>query len=203
MKTSPFIVGITGGIGSGKSLVCKIFFSLGIPIYDADSRAKWLTNNDQEIRQAVIKNFGDDSFIDSGLNRNYISNIVFNDSVKLNLLNSIIHPAVGNDFKKWVSEQSTSYVIKEAALMFESSSYKQMDSIINVSAPAEIRIKRVQARDSFRTTKEIESIIRKQLSEKERTEKSDYVIKNDGKSMVIHQVLELHQAFLKASSTKS
>jgi len=203
MKSSPFIVGITGGIGSGKSLVCKIFFSLGVPIYDADSRAKWLTNNNKEIRQAVIKNFGEESFTDSGLNRDHISSIVFNDSSKLDLLNSIIHPAVANDFKKWVSEQSASYIIKEAALMFESGSYKQMDAVVNVSAPTEIRIKRVLARDPFRTKKEIESILKKQLSENERIEKSDHVIINDGKSMVIPQVLQLHHTFLKALSTKS
>lgn len=186
-------VGITGGIGSGKSLICKIFSKLGIPIYDADTRAKWLTNNDPEIRSKVIAQFGSESFNQNGLDREFLANRVFNDPVQLGILNSIIHPAVGRDFDNWLNQQSSDYVIKEAALMFEAGSYKLQDKIITVSAPVELRIQRVLKRDPFRSKEQIEAIIDKQLSEEERIERSDFVIYNDENQMVIPQVIELHQ----------
>lgn len=186
-------VGITGGIGSGKSLICKIFSKLGIPIYDADTRAKWLTNNDPEIRSKVIAQFGSKSFNPNGLDREFLANRVFNDPVQLGILNSIIHPAVGRDFDNWLNQQSSDYVIKEAALMFEAGSYKLQDKIITVSAPVELRIQRVLKRDPFRSKEQIEAIIDKQLSEEERIERSDFVIYNDENQMVIPQVIELHQ----------
>ena len=161
-------IGITGGIGSGKSLICKIFARLSVPIYDADTRAKWLTNNDPEIKEAVINEFGNESFNESGLNREFISGIVFKNKERLEVLNAIIHPAVGRDYSNWVAQQTSDYVIKEAALMFESGSYKALDKIITVSAPENIRLQRVLKRDSFRSADQVKSIIDKQLSEKER-----------------------------------
>lgn len=188
-------VGITGGIGSGKSLVCKIFSSLGIPIYDADTRAKWLTSNNPKIKEAIIKHFGPDSYTNSGLNREYIAQRVFNNKAELEILNGIIHPEVGNDYKAWVEGQKADYVIKEAALMFESGSYKVLDKVINVTAPIDLRVQRVLNRDSFRTEKEVRAIIEKQLPDKERIERSDYLINNDEKDMLIPQVLKLHNEF--------
>ncbi len=190
-------IGVTGGIGSGKSLVCKIFSTLGVAIYDADSRAKWLTNNDKSIRDSVIEHFGKEAYTSVGLNRDYIAQKVFNNADQLQLLNSIIHPAVGTDYTQWASEQSSAYIIKEAALMFESGSYKMLDKIINVAAPIELRIARVLKRDSFRTKDEVLAIINKQLSDKERSKRSDYEIVNDEQEMLLPQVIKLHNEFKK------
>lgn len=190
-------IGVTGGIGSGKSLVCKIFSLLAVPVYDADKRAKWLNNNDTNIREAIIEKFGEEAYNDKGLDRDYISHIVFNDPQQLQVLNEIVHPAVGKDYDKWVKEHATTrYVIKEAALMFESGSNKRLDKVINVYAPEALRISRVQKRDPFRTEKEIRSIIEKQLKEKERQERSNYIIYNDESQMLIPQILKLHRKFL-------
>ncbi len=196
MKKNKLQVGITGGIGSGKSLICKIFSALGVSVYDADTRAKWLTNNDETIKNKVVEHFGKKSYNSNGLNRSYISSIVFKDQTKLTLLNSIIHPAVGKDYVNWFEQQQSPYTIKEAALMFESGSYENLDRIINVSAPIELRIRRVLQRDSFRSEKEVRSIIDKQLSEEERSGRSDYLIHNDGSQMVVPQVLKLHNQFM-------
>ena len=195
MKNRPLLVGLTGGIGSGKSTICKIFSALGISVYDADSRAKWLTNHDINIRKAVIESFGEDSFSSQGLNRAYIAKIVFNDSAKLGVLNGIIHPEVEKDFQGWVEKQSSIYVIKEAALMFESGSYKKLDAVINVQAPIQLRIERVRSRDTFRNRKEVVSIIDKQLTDEERNKRADHLIINDDQHMVVPQVLSLHESF--------
>lgn len=193
-------IGITGGIGSGKSLVCKIFSHLGIPIYDSDQRAKWLMNNDTVIRAELIDTFGTSSYLESGeLNRAYIAEKVFNNQENLSKLNKIVHPRVAVDFQNWIdANKSAEYVIKEAALMFESGAYKALDIIINISAPISVRIERVLKRDTFRSEKEILSIIDKQMSEEARLEKSDQVIHNDAEHMVIPQVLNLHQQILKS-----
>ena len=196
--TKPLQVGITGGIGSGKSLVCKIFNTLGAPVYYADDRAKWLANHNQPIRQQVIQAFGAEAYDEHGLNRAYLANTVFNDQQQLARLNAIIHPAVGSDYRTWVGEQHAPYVLKEAALMFESGSYKALDRVVTVSAPEDIRIERVLQRDTFRSRDQIKAIIDKQLSEQERCERSDHIIKNDGSELVILQVLELHERFIHA-----
>lgn len=188
-------IGVTGGIGSGKSLVCRIFSTLGIAIYDADSRAKWITNNDISVKKAVIEHFGEEAYTAVGLNRGFMAQKVFNNVDQLHILNGIIHPAVGKDYELWASEQSSAYIIKEAALMFESGSYKMLDKVINVSAPIKLRIARVLKRDSFRTKDEVLAIINKQLSEEERSERSDYEIVNDEQQMLLPQVLALHDKF--------
>jgi dephospho-CoA kinase len=188
-------IGVTGGIGSGKSLVCKIFSTLGAAIYDADSRAKWLTNNDAKIKEEITAHFGPEAYNSTGLNRDFIAKKVFNNGGQLQTLNSIIHPAVGIDYKNWVDDQNAPYVVKEAALMFESGSYKTLDKVINVSAPLELRIARVLKRDAFRSREEVLAIISKQLSEEERNERSDYVIINDERQMLLPQVIGLHERF--------
>lgn len=197
MSSTPLEIGVTGGIGSGKSLVCKIFSKLGIPVYDADSRAKWLTNNLPKIRQKVTEKFGEQAYNEKGLDRNYIAGLVFNDPEKLQALNAIIHPEVGKDYDHWVKENNAApYVIKEAALMFESGSHKRMNKVINISAPEQLRIQRVLKRDPFRSEKEILSIIGKQMPEAERQERSDFIIYNDEKQLLIPQVLDIHRKIL-------
>ncbi|MBL6446163.1 dephospho-CoA kinase [Fulvivirga sp. 29W222] len=194
MKNKPLEIGVTGGIGSGKSLVCKIFSLLGIPIYNADNRAKWLTSFNDEVRRKIIKKFGASAYTDKGLDRDYIAGKVFSDPNQLKALNGIIHPAVGKDYDQWVADHNFyTYVIKEAALIFEAGSYKRLHKVINVSAPEELRVKRVLQRDPFRNEKEIESIIAKQMTETERQQRANYIIFNDGQHMLIPQILQLHE----------
>lgn len=191
-------IGITGGIGSGKSLICAIFHTLGIPVYDADLRARWILNNNSTLREEIIKAFGDESYTEENqLNRKYLAAQVFNNSDKVTLLNSLVHPNVGKDYENWVkAHQSYPYLVKEAALMFESSSYQALDKIITVYAPVELRIKRIQRRDTHRSEQEIRAIIGKQLPEEEKVQRADFVIYNDDKQVVIPQVLALHKQFM-------
>ena len=193
---SPLQIGITGGIGSGKSLITKIFACLGVPVYDADSRAKYVMTTDGILIDQIKKEFGELSFLNNELNRKYISKLVFEDKNKLKLLNSLVHPRVGEDYKNWVHQQTSIYVIKEAALMFEAKSNEMLDKIIVVSAPEELRIKRVLNRDTHRTRKQIEEIIKNQMNESEKLNQADFVIVNDETQLVIPQVLALHQRFL-------
>ncbi len=190
-------VGITGGIGSGKSTVCRIFEALQIPIYYADDRAKWIIGNDLEVRTQIISAFGEEAFNESGLNRAFLAKIVFSDPAKTAKINSIVHPAVGKDFANWVdSKKHAKYVMKEAALMFESSSYKTLDKVICVSASTEIRISRTLNRDSHRSRQDILNIMSKQLPEEEKKERSDFTINNNGTELIIPQVMEIHSRLL-------
>ena len=191
-------IGVTGGIGSGKSLVCKIFSDLHVPTYDADSRARWLMNNQPDLKSAIQEGFGSEAYTRNGeVNRAHLADKVFNDADELARLNALVHPAVGDDYKAWQEKQLTPYAIIEAALLFESGSYKELDYVVNVSAPEALRVLRVLDRDSFRSKAEIQGIIEKQLSEDERLQRSDFVIVNDGVEMIIPQVLSLHNLFLK------
>jgi len=190
-------IGITGGIGTGKTLVCKIFNHLGIPIYDADSRAKWLMNNDVKLREEIMGAFGEQSYTAEGLNRKYLAAEVFNNSDKIERLNALVHPAVGRDYMQWVgAQQAAPYTIKEAALMFESGAYKQLDKVVYVHAERALRLERIKKRDPQRSESEIEAIINKQLTAKELKSRADYTIYNDGKELLLPQVLELHKTFL-------
>ena len=193
----PCQVGVTGGIGSGKSLVCQIFQILGVPVYNADQRARWLMNNDEPLKVAIIHSFGSQSFdSNSNLNNIYLAKAVFNDKEKLGELNKLVHPRVAEDYGQWLSQHiKEKYVIKEAALLFEAGSDKYLDSIVVVSAPEELRIERVLKRDPFRTREQIMNIIKSQFSEMEKLELADYIIDNDLNSMVIPQVLELNKKF--------
>lgn len=197
--SKPLKVGVTGGIGSGKSLICQMFMKLGVPKYDADSRAKWLMNNDPDIRNGIINEFGKGSYNEGQLNRDYLADHVFNDDEKLKILNSIVHPAVGKEHMHWVKQHKDHpYVINEAALMFEANVDKRIDKVINVSAPEEVRIERILSRDPFRTREEIRAIMNKQLTDEAREKRSDFTIVNDGKNMILPRVLELHALFSKA-----
>lgn len=194
----PLQIGITGGIGSGKSLVCRIFALLGVPVYDADSHAKKLMTTDGILISGIKKEFGDLSYHpDGALNRKYLADHVFHNEKKLALLNSLVHPRVGADYEQWVQQHHMHrYVLKEAALLFEAGSAKTLDQIIVVHAPEALRIKRVLERDAHRTVEQIREIVGKQMPEDEKLKRADHIIVNDETQMVIPQVLKLHEQFL-------
>lgn len=192
-----FKVGITGGIGTGKSTVCRIFSILGIPVYDADSRAKWLTENDAIIREKLITTFGSAVFDGAVLNRSYLASVAFVDAAKTAALNAIIHPAVGRDFSNWAQAQKdASYVIKEAALFYEAGTAKEMDTMLVVTSPIALRIERVLHRDEHRTEKQIHDIMDRQWLDAKKIEAADHVIYNDEEHLLIPQILRLHEHFL-------
>lgn len=193
----PLQIGITGGIGSGKSLVCKIFRSLGISVYDADSHAKELMTTDGILISNIRKEFGELSYHgDGSLNRKYLSSTVFNDAGKLEKLNKMVHPRVGEDYLQWVAEhRDQSYVIKEAALLFEAGSYKLLDKVMVVTAPDWLRIERVKQRDPQRTEEQIRTIIGNQMPQEEKMKHADFTIVNDESVLLIPQVLKLHARF--------
>lgn len=193
----PLQIGITGGIGSGKSLVCRIFHTLGVPVYDADSRAKAVMTTDGILISHIKKEFGVLSYREDGsVDREYLAKEVFNNAERLKRLNNLVHPRVAKDFERWVNEQKSNYILKEAALLFEAKSYTALDKVIVVFAPGELRIKRVLQRDPHRTKEQIKGIIQNQLQEEEKLKRADFVIMNDETQLVIPQVLELHRSFL-------
>lgn len=193
---SSLTVGVTGGIGSGKSLICRIFSILFIPVYDADTRAKWIMSHDPAVMEKVKGLIGDKAYSGKTIDRQFIASKTFHNSELLNSLNAIVHPAVTHDFDVWrVKQPPSPYVIKEAALLIESGSYKNLDALINIHAPAALRKDRVLSRDPFRDEEQIEHIMARQLSDEERIEKSDHTIYNDDKHMVIPKVLSLDRLF--------
>lgn len=198
MVTKPSQIGITGGIGSGKSLICQIFNRLGIPSYDADLRARWLMDHDPELRASIQREFSNEAYLEDGsLNRDLISKLVFDESTNIEILNSIVHPAVGHDYRLWVEQNNKSvYLLKEAALIFESGSNEWLDEVITVFAPKEMRIERVLIRDPNRDRNQVESIISKQWTEEERQKHADYIIRNDDTTLVIPQVLQIHHELM-------
>lgn len=199
----PLQIGITGGIGSGKSLVCRIFHALGVPVYDADSRAKAVMINDGILVSHIKKEFGVLSYRDDGsLDREYLAKEVFNNTERLKILNNLVHPRVVKDFEQWVSEQKSDYILKEAALLFETKSYTALDKVIVVFAPEQLRIKRVLNRDTQRTEQQIKEIIHNQIPEDEKLQKADFVIMNDETQLIIPQVLELHRFILGIAGSK-
>ncbi|WKN33424.1 dephospho-CoA kinase [Porifericola rhodea] len=202
MFSNFFSVGITGGIGSGKSLVCKIFLVLGVPVYSSDDRAKWLISHDNVLKQQIIQEFGTDAYNEDGsVNRAYLANTIFKDENKRKVLNALVHPRVGEDFNKWRSDiGGSTYVLKEAALLFETGSYKELDKVINVSAPETLRLQRVLMRDLHRDKQQVESIIQKQWTDSQREELADFTIKNDEQQMLLPAVLKIHEQLLKLAS---
>ncbi|NGF56891.1 dephospho-CoA kinase [Parapusillimonas sp. SGNA-6] len=189
-------VGITGGIGTGKSFVSKIFKTLGVPFYDADLEAKLIMNKDAKVREALIGAFGSQTYFDDGsLNRRYLSEQVFNDNEKLALLNSIVHPAVIQDSIDWSNRQHAPYILKEAALLYESGSYKNLDYTILVTAPEELRIQRVMQRDHV-DREEVLRRMAKQMPEAEKLQYADFLIHNDEKIPLLPQVLAIHNTLI-------
>lgn len=195
--SSPKLVGLTGGIGSGKSTVAKIFEILNIPVYYADDRAKWLMSFDEELKSKIQEAFGSESYdLDGNLNRNYLASTVFSDPEKVKKINNLVHPAVGRDFESWASHQNAPYVLKEAALIFETGGEKKLDAVINVSSPLKIRISRVLMRDPHRSLDQVNHIIDQQTPDEEKNERADFVIKNTDTKMLIPQVLAIHQQLI-------
>jgi len=188
-------VGITGGIGAGKSLVANIFRTFGIPVYNSDAEAKRLMNEDPYLKEQIIDLFGQKAYSNNNLNRNYLNEVVFKNHDNLSRMNKLVHPAVIKDYNSWLTKyKGKSMTIKEAALLFESNSYKDLDYTILVSAPKSIRIGRVLLRDANRSKEDIENIIENQMSETHKKKLSDFIIINDGERMVIPQVLEIYES---------
>jgi len=192
-------VGITGNIGSGKSTITKIFAQLGIPIYDADSRAKAVMVEDPILVQAIKKLLGENSYFgDGALNRNFISSQVFKNAELLNGLNSLVHPAVANDFETWVAKQNAPYVLKEAALLIESKSYLVLNQLIVVLADEEIRLKRTMRRDEA-DEEMVLSRMRNQMPQEEKAKYAKFLIYNNN-DLLIPQVMKIHQQLLELAS---
>ena len=185
-----FKLGLTGGIGSGKTLVCQIFEKLGVPVYYADTAARLLMNSNAELKAGIVLMFGDQAYGRDGLDRHYLASSVFGDHEKLSQLNRLVHPHVRKDFIRWTAEQSgASYVMEEAAILFESGASLEMNQTVLVYAPEELRIGRVKR----------EAVLNRmghQLSEEEKMEMADHVLMNDEMQMLLPQVIELHNKIL-------
>ncbi len=188
-------IGLTGGIGSGKSTVAKVFETLGVPVYYADDAAKRIMNEDGELKQKIKQQFGEAVYTDGKLNRKALAEIVFNDPGKLNQLNAITHPATIADAESWMKKQTTPYAIKEAALIFESGAQEFLDYVIGVTAPAPLRIQRTMHRDGI-TKEEVTARISKQMDESIKMKLCDFVVKNDEQEMLLPQVIALHNHLL-------
>ncbi|MBI5220059.1 MAG: dephospho-CoA kinase [Bacteroidia bacterium] len=188
--------GITGGIGSGKSVVCNIFSKIGVPVFSADAEAKAVINTDTGVVQELINNLGSDIYYFSGeINRKKLASMIFNNPDILSLVNSIVHPVVMNKYRLWVAEQNSKYGILEAAILFESGAYYELDKIITVYAPEELRIKRIMNRD-YVGKEEVLARMNSQMPEEEKLQKAEYIIYNDEQQLVIPQILKLHDMFL-------
>jgi dephospho-CoA kinase len=199
------IIGLTGGIGSGKSTIAKVFENLGVPIFDADASAKHIMNTSSAIKEKLIETFGPEVYTmqnnhqgeveSSSLNRSFLSKIVFADPTKLELLNAIVHPITIKAAMDWAAAQTAPYVIKEAALFFESGSSLGTYKIIGVNAPKAVRIHRVMKRDNC-TKEEVEKRMANQIEESLKMKLCDWVIINDDQQLVLPQVVALHQQIL-------
>jgi dephospho-CoA kinase len=185
-------IGLTGGIGSGKSTVAAVFEILGIAVYYADQAAKQIMNEDDALKQEIIREFGEGSYVDGRLDRQYISSRVFNDPRKLASLNALVHPATIRNAENWMKKQSGPYAIKESALIFESGAQENLDYVIGVYAPERLRVQRVMKRDKSAEDEVIDRM-RNQMDEKKKMSLCDFVIRNDEQQLVIPQVLKLHE----------
>jgi dephospho-CoA kinase len=181
------ILGLTGGIGSGKTYVANIFENKGVPVYNSDIRAKILMNTNDIIKKELVQKFGQDVFIDNVLNRSMISDRIFSDKSLIDWINDLVHPIVKLDFEEWLLQQKASIVIKEAAILIESGAYKQCDEIVLVTAPNEVRIERIKRRDNM-TLEQIKKRMSNQMTDSERVKYADYIIVNDGIKIVNTQI---------------
>lgn len=190
------IVGLTGGIGSGKTTVAKQFSELGVPIYIADEEAKNLMRRSKVIKRKLIKLFGEDAYVNKELNKPFLANIIFNDKTYLQKMNAIVHPKVAKHFHKWLLKQEAPYVIKEVAILFENGGHKACDFVITVTAPIETRIERLLKRD--KTSKEkIKAIMDNQWTDEEKIKQSHFVIENIQLEKTKIQALKIHKKLLK------
>ena len=188
-------IGITGGIGSGKTYVASVFQSFGVPIFNADIQAKKIMTSSGKLIKLVKEEFGNDIYKDSDLNKEKLASIVFNDKSKLEKLNSLVHPIVKKEFNNWCKKQTSPYVIKEAAILFESNSHLGLDAVICVLAPLELRMERLLKRDNY-TEKEIKKRIENQISQEEKEKLSDYIIVNDEKELLLPKIIKIHKELL-------
>lgn len=196
-------IGITGGIGSGKTTVSRIFEILGIPVFYADDAAKSVMNTDQLLIKSIKKAFGRDAYTaDQQLNRKYLANLVFGNEQKLAELNSLVHPAVFRAFDTWaVLHRNSPYVLKEAALLFESGSYRSCDKNILVTAPEKLKIARVMSRDHT-SAEAVKARMNRQFTEEQSIQLADFIIVNDEEQLIIPQVLSLHETFISLAAKK-
>ncbi len=191
-------VGLTGGIGSGKTIASKIFEVLGIPVYQADAAAKRVMETNPVLKNQLIEQFGNDAFVDGKLNRSYIAEIIFNDKEKLQLINSLVHPYTIQDGIEWMKKQTTPYAIKEAALIFESGSQSNFDYIIGISSPQTLRLNRTLKRDNINRELVLERM-ENQLDEETKMKLCDFVLLNDERTLLTTQVLAVHEKLIALS----
>lgn len=184
-------IGLTGNIGSGKTIIASCFEVLNIPVFNADNVAKLLMNKDINLKQSLIAEFGKDVFLNNELNRKYLSKLAFNNDLVLKRLNALVHPVIQEAFEKWSIQQSGAYIIKEAAILFESNTYQSLDAIICISCPEEIRLKRILQRDDL-SEKEVRQRMSHQWTEEKKISLSDYTITNDNSCLVMPQILSIH-----------
>ncbi|MFC2110234.1 dephospho-CoA kinase [Bacteroidota bacterium] len=195
------VVGLTGGIGSGKSTVLKMFQKLGAAVYIADIEAKKIMNSSDVLKGEIKSIFGEEAYTEGTLNRAYISSIVFKNPEKLKLLNKVVHPAVRKDFFEFVQNNKAAYIVYESAILFESNNYQFCDAVVLVVAPKQLRVDRILKRESI-TKEQIEARMNNQLSDEEKIAKSDFVIENIDLTKVKNEVLILHAKFLNSSAIK-
>jgi len=188
-------IGLTGGIGSGKTTVAKIFELLGIPVFYADEAAKKIMHENEELKTAIKNEFGDEAYINGQLNKSFLASKVFTDVFLLDKLNALVHPVTIKEAKDWMDKLDSPYVIKEAAILFEAGSAENIDYIIGVFAPAAIRIQRVMKRDHV-TREEVVKRMERQVDEEIKMKLCDFVLKNDEQELLIPQILKLHQQLL-------
>ncbi len=186
------IVGLTGGIGSGKTIVAEVFKKLGIPVYNSDTEAKKLMNSDTDIISKLKMIFGYEIYENNILNRRKLAEIIFNNKNKLNTVNSIVHPAVKKHFSIWIKKQTSPYIIKETAILFEAGINKDVKKIISVISPKKIRINRITARDNT-SKKDIIQRINNQSTDEYKIKRSDFIIYNDEKKLILPQILDIHE----------
>ena len=189
-------IGLTGGIGSGKTTISKVFELLKIPIYNSDNVAKNFISKNSYVKNQIFKSFGEEAMTNNKIDNKKLSTLIFNDMEKINIINNIIHPLVKEDFNKWCKKKKSKYIIKESALLFSSNSFLELDEIIFVKSSMETRIKRVMKRDN-RTKKQVKSIIKNQNSDEFLEKSCKYIIYNDEKKFLTPQIIKLHEIFIK------
>ena len=195
-------IGVTGGIGSGKTLICRVFSTLGVPVYNADDRARSIMNEDLRVIRNLAESFGEDILRDGKPDRKALASIVFNDAGALKLINEIVHPAVQDDFITWVKKHNGSpYVIKEAAILFETGMYKELDNVILVTAPVDLRVQRVVERDNDKE-ENIRKRIENQWPDDKKTAMAAIVLENDNTSPVLPVILRIHSQFSRGRQEK-
>jgi dephospho-CoA kinase len=192
-------IGLTGGIGSGKTTVAKVFELLNVPVYYADEASKRLYHTDAALKAAIVKHFGAEIYVNDLLDRGRLAQLVFDAPEKLEMLNSLVHPPTLRDAEQWMARQAAPYIIKEAALLFETGSAGQLDYIIGITAPVPLRIKRVMDRDNI-SREQVQNRMDRQMDENIKMRLCDFIIHNDEQQMVIPQVLQLHGEFLQIAA---